>query len=92
MHIEKIATNEHVRIYHARVEMSDKYEHTERGFSLPESEFFRQLLYTPGVQSLHGKGYEVWIEKGKAFSWDEVESKITELIATLENVTEGRKP
>ena len=88
MHIETIPTNDNVRIYHARVEMTDKYDRAERGFSLCDSEFFRQLLSVPGVQSLHGKGYEVWIEKGKAFSWDEVESKIKELITSLEAVAE----
>lgn len=91
MRVETVSYTENHRMYHARVEMTDEYDEGQRGLHQPQSAFYSQLLSIPGVQTVFGNGYEVCIKKGGAFTWEEVEPKIKELIAGLESVPNERK-
>lgn len=76
--------NAEIRTYHSRVEISDTWEHVERGFALPESAVLKLILGIPGVQSIISSSYTLQVTKGVAFSWSEIEPRILEILEPLQ--------
>ena len=87
----QIHPNKEMRSYYTRVELSDSWELAERGFSLPDSTLLRMILGIRGVQKLMAAGYELTITKGGAFSWEEIEPEIIEILEGLEGSQESAK-
>jgi hypothetical protein len=87
VNIQIINTNPHCRIYSSRKIIGTGYCHWEKtkGNSIdPENKpaVIQLLGDLDGIESLllHAP-YEVWITKGKAFDWNELEDKIIDILA-----------
>ena len=76
--------NPDCRTYSARVELCDKYESAQRGFTNPESEILRLIWTIPGIQGLSARGYELQLVRTPAFGWEEIEPRVLELLNALE--------
>jgi hypothetical protein len=74
----------HGRIYWTRVEVCDKADKGERGFTTPDSEVLRLIFAIPGVQIIHGAGYKIQIHISEAFSWDDIDPKVRQILDNLE--------
>jgi len=67
------------RAFHVRQTLSDRLEFFDRE---PDHPGIAGLLFRiPGITRLHVLSYEVVVFKGKAFTWEEIEPLVMEVLA-----------
>lgn len=79
-----------IMVYHTRFEMVDKTEEGWRGDTEGLGEFGKLFLEIRGVQHVRVTPYMIFIMKGVAFQWNEVQSKVLDILTTFASPENSR--
>jgi hypothetical protein len=72
-----------VRVYVSRVELTNLPTETIHRNERTENRLFSDILAKPGVATLVGKPYEIFVQKGDLFTWDEIHPRVLDLLLAV---------
>lgn len=73
-------TSANVRVYVSRAELTHLVIENLNRNEPAKTRLFAEILALPGIVMLVGKPYEVFVQKGDLYSWDEIHGRILDML------------